>query len=273
MNNSLSFSDYCKISNIRESIDNLFLNPINKNISLNDILDKFKQSGGEILGQGTYATVLYRPEWNYVIKIFFNDSPYVNFVRFAYKNPRQSFPKFYDIPRKIVPQFKRTTSNEFMYFVKQEKLEKITKEEFMDLEFYLYYGNPNDISEELLKNSHIWRETKKKLENILEKHPNIDQFRDDYNFLRRSLKMGSEDFHQNNFMKRKDGTFVAIDPVHNAPTIYQMQDAAVKAEIGDYEYEDGQEPKMLIGGERNKKTKKKHVVIKKRREIDDEIPF
>lgn len=253
-----------------EKISDLISDPSNNNKTINEILKEFTDSGGKILGQGTYATVLYHPSWRYVLKIFSDDVPYIKYVRFCIQNNRQSFPKFFDKPRRILPNFKRHKSREYLYLVKTEKLNPISKQEFLDIDFYKIYGN----SERNMTN-HVWKETYKKLDEIEKKYKGIKTLIDDYNFLMQSpIEFGSPDFTQGNIMKRDNGDFVLIDPFWQGETPYQTYDKLLRAEIG-YDEDDNYDPDadMVKGGEKYKKKPVKYEPFKTSVKDEDDLPF
>jgi len=255
-----------------EKSSDVVSNPENNERTLNDILVDFEKSGGKVLGVGKYGKVLYHPKWKFVLKIFKNDNAYLSFVRFAIKNPRKSFPKFYDKPRRIIPNYKRSKNEPYLYVVKTELLNDITTEEFKDIDFYKYYGH-SDFSQPYHQ-SYVWQETKKKIDEINKKYPSIKTFINDYKFLEQSEVQGAPDFHQRNIMKRDNGEFVLIDPFWEGETPYQTHDRLMKGEI-DYDYDDNRNDSMIKGGELYKKPKPpKPLVIKKSDDDNkDDVPF
>lgn len=247
---------YSHIFEKYDSVGELLSDPNNNNLQLRELLSDFEKHGGKILGEGTYATVLSHPSWKYVLKIFHSDVSYLRFVRFALKNPRKSFPKFFDKPRRIVPNFTRPTSHSHLYIIKTEKLNPITKEEFLDIDFYKSYGGNNDYLEKMKDQNDIWKETYIKIKEIEKLHPSIMEFKKDYWFLITSDKeFGTPDFTRRNIMKRDNGEFVLIDPFWEGENPYQTHDRLLKAEIG-YDGDDEEEPEMYKGGGFNVKNKK-----------------
>jgi len=253
-----------------EKSSDVVSNPENNERTLNDILVDFEKSGGKVLGVGSYGKVLYHPKWKFVLKIFANDNAYLSFVRFVIKNPRTSFPKFYDKPRRIIPNYKRGKNEPYLYVVKTELLNDITTEEFKDIDFYKYYGH-SDFSQPYHQ-SYVWLQTKKKIDEINKKYPSIKTFINDYNFLEQSDVKGAPDFHQRNIMKRDNGEFVLIDPFWEGETPYQRHDRLVKSEIDYDDYDDNRNDSMIKGGELYKKPKP--LVIKKDKDDNtDDVPF
>lgn len=227
--------------------------PKNNDRTLSDILNDFEKSGGQVLGIGSYGKVLYHPKWKFVLKIFKHDDFYLKFVRFAVKNPRPSFPVFYDMPRKIIPNYKRHKNDPYLYVVKTEKLNSISKQEFMDIDYYKHYCN---VDFSTLPDSYVWKEIKKKLEQLDKKYPSLKTFIDDYDFLQESGIEGADDWHQYNIMKRNNGQFVLIDPYWEGETPYQTYDRLVKGEIDyDRDPDDDSDKDMVKGGELYKKPK------------------
>ncbi len=256
-----------------ENVSDLVSDPSNNDRTISDILKDFEANGGKVLGQGTYATVLYHPSWKFVAKIFSDDIPYLKYVRFCLTHPRKSFPKFFDKPRRILPNIRRHKSKQHLYVVKTEKLEPISKEEFLDIDFYKHYGS----SERNIK-GYVWEKTYEKLDEIESKYKGIKTFMDDYNFLMRSpVEFGTPDFTQGNIMKRSNGDFVLIDPFWTGETPYQTHDRLLRAEIGYDEDDYGYDPEkdMVKGGEKHKPKKITHkpLQFKTSKTDTEDIPF
>ena len=74
------------------------------------------------MGEGAFGTVFSHPSWPFVLKLFPRDDCYLKFVRFGYSNPRPCFPKFYGLPRKILPTFSRQLDMAEPYVLRIEKL-------------------------------------------------------------------------------------------------------------------------------------------------------
>lgn len=264
----IKFSDYAALlcPTLNETFDNVFdflLNPEYDNTEWYDLIRKFETHGGKILGQGEYATVMEHPSWKYVLKVFSQDAPYLKFVRFVLKNPRKSFPVFYDKPRKIVPRFKRDPSQAYLYVVKTEKLNPITKDVFNDIEFYLYYDH--EFLDDMIgryKNregyDNMWYEMKSKLINLEKQYPSLPQFKSDYNFLLNqsyeNARFGELDMHYKNIMQRINGELVLIDPFWEGESLHQKQNRVINQEIG---VDDSGTPyqSMLKGGQLPKRNR------------------
>lgn len=261
-------------------IEEIFLNPKYSNISFYQVLQKFEESGGHVIGNGSYATVLYHPNWNYVLKTFFIDAPYIQFVRFAYRHPRPSFPKFFDVPRKIIPYFTRYKTQEWLYFVKMEKLVPITRDEFKDIDSYIHtsrskYDDFSDKTKDFLTIVHKERDVN--LDRIEQEYPSIVQFKEDYEFLMESHgnNWGVSDFHSRNIMKRPStGEFVLIDPYWAGESQAQRERAALTDRDAFDHFDNDEDPSdYLKGGQRYKKPKVKKIAVRPKQDVDDEIPF
>lgn len=259
---------------IQESFDNaasLLLNPKYANTTLDHIIKDFRVEGGTI-ENGSHGMVFAHPKWNYVLKIFANDDPYLGFVRYVIQHPASSFPKFYDKPRKIIPSYMRPRKNEFMYVVRMEKLEPITEQEFKDIDFYLYYAE-SDFDK--TPDNHVWRETKKIIDRLNSRHPSLKQFLKDYNtVLHHSKVKGALDWSQRNIMKRVNGDYVMTDPFWEGETPYQRADKLQKAEMDYYGYDEPSTEPLIPGGKRFKKPKiQKPKPAPKPMTPDDDVPF
>lgn len=245
----LVYSDVMYFSENITKLSDLISDPSNNDKFLSDILKDFEKSGGTVLGRGRYAVALDRPNWNHVVKLFFSDDSYLKFVRFVLKNPRPSFPKFLDKPRKIVPNFTRAPEERYLYVVRVEKLTPITKQEFDDINYYLYYGH-TDFSVGTYKTSYAWVETKKNIQRIENEYKDMKSFLSDYDLLMASGIEATPDITQRNILKRSSGEFVLNDPFWEGETPYQTHDRLVAAEIGYDEYEE-KPRKFIKGGEIN----------------------
>lgn len=245
--------------------------PANNERTLSDILHDFKEKGGEILGQGTSGMVLAHKKWPFVLKVFTEDAPYLKFVRFVLKNPRKSYPKFFDKPRRILPNYTRLRKNEYLYIVKVEKLEPITTGQYYEIDFYIHYGAVDFTK---MPNTEVWYETEKRIRATDKKYPSMKEFLEDYRFLMYDSKIeGTPDITQQNIMKRKNGEFVLSDPFWEGENPYQTHDRLAQAEIGYDDDEYGPPPEMVKGGQKYKKPKP--IKFKSLIPVPDEddIPF
>lgn len=277
-----------KLQSLIEKFDKVadFLSdPDNNSRTIHQLLDDFKNNGGEILGQGKFATVLAHPKWEHVIKFFSDDIPYLKFVRFCLKNPKPSFPVFYDKPRRIVPNYKRHKSNTYLYVVKTELLFPISTREYDDIIYYLNYDkenaklmmdNENDQSHWNYNKTGTgtWTFIYNKLDKMETIKPWLIQFKRDYNFIMHADRnIGSPDIHSKNIMKRSTGEFVLADPFWVGETPYQTHDRLLKAEIG---YDDGDvdpDKDMISGGEKFKKQKTVQHKSPRPTDSNKDIPF
>lgn len=185
-----------------DSVNDLLSNPAYDDSKWNAVLNQFMLNGGKVVGQGKHAIVLQHPSWNYIVKVFSDDVPYLKFVRFCIQNPRISFPVFYDKPRRIVPHYVRRTSQQYLYVVKMEKLDHISHDTFNDIYAYVKYHDPL------------------RADRIESEHPHIVQFKKDFMFLMENalkLNFGEQDLHEYNIMKRSNGVFVLTDPFFSMP--------------------------------------------------------
>jgi hypothetical protein len=272
----LLFEDFDKVSD-------LLSNPENNQVNYMELLRRFTSGGGSILGQGKYATVLTHPKWKYVVKIFSDDIPYLKFARFCLKNPRPSFPVFYDKPRRIVPNYKRHPSDKYLYVVKMELLEPLKEGMFPDIDFFLerYCSNTFEMAKKYNDNE-IWLGMVDRLEKLKSRYPQLVQLKKDYDFLMENntylgdsrYNFGYEDLHSGNIMIRKNGQFVLADPFYEGgETPFARNDRLLRAELGYNEDENG-DTIMIPGGELPKKKKQVKFNNKpKEPKGDNNIPF
>lgn len=234
-----------------ETFDNLFRNPEHNDANLEDILVKFENNGGEILGDGAFATALSHPKWNYVLKIFKEDDAYLTYARYCFRNQNNPcVPKFLDKPRKIIPNFTRKWLDEReLYYVRMEKLEPFRPEynEFRR-SFYPYVVEPlmrkYSSKEELmtadlesLRNEYSGLTLKNIIdaitlyrENIAEKPWIYDYWKLMADIETINKRLGTTmDLHTGNVMIREsDGVLVVTDPL-----AYAMNRNKSKDEIRD----------------------------------------
>jgi hypothetical protein len=123
VDNMMNFKEYFQLYlEGFETPDNFLLNPENNHKLLNDLETEFISQGGTVLGEGSYGKVYFHPKWNYVLKTFTNDTCYLRFARYSFRNKSPNLPVFYGPPRRIVPNFSRAWSIDKVYVVKMEKL-------------------------------------------------------------------------------------------------------------------------------------------------------
>lgn len=264
-----------------DTITQFLSDPKNKDVNFDDLLKSFEASGGKILGSGRHGTVYEHPNWPYVLKTFASDDCYLRFARFAFSNPHSAFPKIYDIPKKIIPQFTRPHSLSTMYIVRMEKLYPIDEE--LAKMIINQYGNIMMYKEDEAngfkrrKNAEEKYQTHwKQVENLLKQYPKLDKLFDGMYILEKHPFNCALDLGKSNFMQRKDGSFVFSDPLWAGESLWAAHDRAMRAEIG-YDYDDYQEPKMVQGG----KLPKKERPVKPRKsnylaigdQSSSEIPF
>jgi hypothetical protein len=277
---------------LQEVFDTVFdflLNPEHRNKTWEELMQEFKASGGQIIGQGKFGQVFTHPQWKYVLKMY-NDKYYTSFVRFAYRTNHSAFPKFYGLPQKIVPFYKRFNEQAVSYIVRMEKLNPITDSQIFNLIRDLWWEGTQYIEEmkygthereyektmypdfsERRKGKEPWIVKIKHYERVIaaiKQYPALFKLFEGIKLLHDAKLQGMFDFHANNFMQRNTGELVIIDPLWAGSNPYADYDAAMKAEIG-YEGDDYDREPELIGGQLPKKIKKKITKIQPR----DDIPF
>jgi len=277
----ISFSEYYYLWESFDTVSDFLLNPEHRDRTFSDLRSDFEASGGEVIGAGRYGTVFTHPKWPYVIKTFTRDDPYVKFVRYAYRNPLRSFPKFYGTPKKIVPFIKRSISEKEIYISRIEKLIPLGVAEFSELnqakrdyEHYMWYkdtpyrmGDGSELTELI--------EMKNKLDALPQ---NMKDILSDHNTLMGVVKKenwpGVDDWHRGNVMKRANGSYVLIDPLWEGYTFnaHAEYEHAMRMET-DYYANDYDEPYYLRGGELPKKKRVKKPKPVQMNYVEDDIPF
>jgi hypothetical protein len=253
-------------------------------LTYHEILSKLaKEAGVEWVGSGKYGIVLSNPTWNYVIKVFEDDPYYMGFVDYAITHPNRHYPKIIKKPLQMRSFYKRlrTNLNEKYFVCKIEKLYPL------DPNLGNFVANNLD----RLWSSYLWiYSTSNEARLEYEKKWGEDNSRDysantpftvmmpngeSQNISHRDLfkkfpwlktlvrayinimdnVAGSPDLHSGNFMQRKDGTIVIIDPVWAGKSPYQDYDRVMRDEYADYyDYYD-EEPEMVSGPSYLKKNK------------------
>lgn len=281
-----------------ETPTDLFLNPANKNKSLEELLEEFYAKGGKNIGNGSCGEVFYHPSWKYVVKTFKDDPHYLRFARFAYKNPHPAFPKIYGPPQRIVPFYKRMKSSAMIYIARIELLQPINDHEFLKIinnnimNSYSYFlakqhGNENEEVEKQVRTGRgkdaKWELVKEKIYGreieLFKKHPQLYPLFEAAYIIQTSSLKGNFDLNKNNYMQRTDGSLVLIDPLWAGSNPYADALIAHRSEIDYYGYQDYEEdPKDikwdLVGGQLPKnKRKKKIKPVKFNTKSNDDAPF
>ncbi len=98
--------------------------------TLGDLYNRFIQKGGSIIGAGAFGRVLTHPSWDYVLKVFdASDECYLRFIRYAMNNPKiPCLPKVIGKPQRILGNFQRDVTDEYIAFVRLERLYPLTPE-------------------------------------------------------------------------------------------------------------------------------------------------
>lgn len=254
-----------------DTVSDFILNPQHRNKTWGQLESEFRADGGEILGAGKYGTVFNHPKWNYVLKLY-DDELYTRFVRYAYKNPFPSFPKFFGPPQRVLPFYKRSRAETELYLVRMEKLEPITNSEW-DVIFKNYQngisyldvlqsGQLDREEDEWIKNSpeaikagkprYVQAKVKinqkfyQQVIDAIKNNPKLLTLFEGLRMLQRSGMPGVLDMHKDNIMKRANGDFVIIDPFWHGSNPYQDYDAVRRAETDSYP--DYDEPELFPGG-------------------------
>jgi len=258
-----------KLKTISEGFDTTFdllLDPKNNDKTFNELLKEFEKDGGEILGTGRYGMVLGHPKWKFVLKVY-DDQLYTQFVRLANKIYHPSFPKFCGVPKKILPNYGRT--NTFEYIIRMEKLNPIDDEVFKHINKYIepalnYFHNIDGKSDEEIE------QTKEYYINLSDFYASMIHELNDKNLYNlchgmhivvKNIK-GTIDLHSGNIMTRDNGEYVVVDPLFPGYSMYEKYDYAMKMETdGFVDYE----PDIIPGGKRYSPYTWKYKIKPKRR--------
>lgn len=207
-----------------DTVSQFLTNPEYRNKSFDQMIEDFQNSGGQVLGKGSYGTAFYHPSWPYIIKVFIKDDPYVKFVRFVYNNPHPAFPKFYGKPQRIIPDYARDPRESKLYIVRLEKLQKMKDHamyEYLQDSMHIYsefrsyeslikspeFNQDKNIIDGFQKYSnlvaHFSKQVRLFCEGWFDLH--MAKYNEDWPY--------EEDWHIGNVMIRDDGQYVMIDPL------------------------------------------------------------
>jgi len=244
----------------QDNLNELFGVKKYKDATKSEVIRDLENRGIEWVGQGKYSTILGSAKWNYVYKFFERDDSYLRFVRFAIKTPHSAFPKFLSKPKKIVPFYKRSVKNPYVYVIKIEKLETIKDKELLKWIVYhleneaskLFNQTPATvftIAPEERKFKNRGDEYAVKAKEIYYKYPQLKTLVEGFYLLMKHDFKDSHDIHEGNFMQRADGSLVIIDPLWTGETFYAMHDRLMQAEyfMDDDEYEEEKPWEWLPG--------------------------
>ena len=235
-----------------ETTHDFLLNQDYSDKTFSQLLHDFEQSGGKMIGVGKYGQVFQHPNWNYVLKTFHDDTCYLKFCRFVYKNPHPSFPKFYGLPKKIIPQFKRTRP--ILYYVRIEKL--YPAQNIHQIVAFLERGfNPTDYhpqyiqqQQELLKQYNTQQKLPKNQQTIkywdidvhllnqvkiLEQFPQLKSLAQGFSILLKHQFQCALDIHQGNIMLVGLGVALAAELLLALGALVAGQAAVDEAADGD----------------------------------------
>lgn len=286
-----------KFNELNESFDTVsdfLLNPEHRNKTWNQLKDEFEASGGKIIGVGKYGQVFSHPSWSYVLKVYF-DEYYTRFVRFAYRNPHPSFPKFYGPPQRVIPFYRRYKSESIQYLVRMEELLPISTELFNLINNWYNQGinymravengsQDHEIEEIIYPNSQERKAGKKSytgkvklyqdIIDLLKNNPKLYNVFEGLYLLTKGNIKGSFDFHQDNFMQRPNGDIVISDPLWEGsnPYVDYKRMVDMETDAGYQDYQDYPDPDV-IGGKLPKKIKAKKPPKKLSNQSFDDPPF
>ena len=142
---------------------------------ISDILEKY---GFERIGSGWHANVYENPKYPYILKVFYEDSAYLDWLKFCMKNQNNKY-----IP-KLRKNFIRVMPDKNIYAVRMEKLYECDEDDFNSFMVSLESWNAPGIDEDLKTIIHYLRNTQHEV-----------------------------DLHDENVMQRSNGQVVVTDPI------------------------------------------------------------
>lgn len=289
----MKFKEWLYIESF-DTVSDFLLNPEHRNKTFIELMSEFEKSGGTVIGSGKYGRVYFHPSWPYVLKTYATDSHYTKFVRFAFQNPHPAFPKFYGKPQNVLPFYRRDRGAVSLYLVRMENLEPLNSElkawlpkHMLDGIYYvkaLKYNEPltfmdyNRVSVKQRRKaeldgvelpSYIEQPKYKQITDMISKYPKLEKtFEAGLLLMENKVSEGSSpDYHSGNFMMRRNGDIVIIDPFWEGSSPYA--DLLAQREIDmDVDYPEPEQD--VIGGQfpKKKRTKKVKPYIS-----NNDIPF
>lgn len=267
-----------------ENPSDFFSDPANNNLTMDELMDKFKKAGGRVAGNGSIGTVIDHPSWPYVAKFFPNDPHYLQFARYAYKNPHPGLPKLFGAPVKIVPNFSRQSS--YLYVARIERLEELPENIKKTINDSLNFSPGFIMDYRQGKHERTEQRGRKEVrthENILRLLEEIPQalnvFDAFYEIAYKANLQGALDYNKNNIMKRNDQEYVLIDPLWAGSNPYADHQAAMDMATDRWGNEEWDEKSwrdsLIPGGKPVKPKKRKRKPKAKPYESpgDDDVPF
>jgi hypothetical protein len=278
-----------------DTVSDFLLNPLHRNKTFSELMGEFEKSGGTIIGSGKYARVYFHPSWPYVLKTYATDSHYTKFVRFAFEHPHPAFPKFYGKPQKVLPFYRRDRGAVSLYLVRMEKLERLNSElgvwlakHMLDGIYYVralrnnepltymasYYPGAKERRKAEKAGvelpSHKEEPRFKNITDMIEKYPKLEKtFEAGLLLMENKVSEGSSpDYHSGNFMMRRNGDIVIIDPFWEGSSPYA--DLLAQREL-DMDVDYSEPDQDVIGGQFPKKKRIKKV--KPYISNNEDVPF
>lgn len=207
-----------------DTVSDFLLNPEHRDKPFWKVREEFEDSGGTVIGSGSFGTVFSHPSWPYIIKLFIRDDPYVKFVRFAYNNPHPAYPKFFGKPQKIVPFYTRDPREKDLYIVRLEKLKQLSNyDEYDNLSYAVgsywnFKGAEGEVNDPNFRNKNSLDRFQMASDIVAGFPKNVLRYCDGLykmNMAMRQEKWGFQlDNHMGNVMVRpSDGQYVIIDPL------------------------------------------------------------
>ena len=189
-------------------------------LTWNELVNELAKVGVRSLGKGRFGQVFHKSGWNYVIKVFENDSAYLEYVDFCINNPNPHYPKFIKKPLNMHQFHVRTHHAEkMMQIVKIELFEKLQDNWYainIAKLYNLYCGKIESI--EFRKNNEY---NISEYTNIEDVYKDFQQYQikglmEAIDMIRHNLPEYQLDLHSENLMQRSDGTVVLSDPIYDS---------------------------------------------------------
>lgn len=189
-------------------------------LTWNELVGELAKVGIRSLGKGRFGQVFYKAGWNYVVKVFENDSAYLEYVDFCIKNPNPHYPKFIKKPLNMHQFHVRTNHAEKMmqivkiellqpleeswYALNLEKIFKLLTKQVSEIEIFNPHTNQYESFNDANEIFNLYK--RYDVESLISAIYRIKHHFPNYKL----------DLHNQNLMQRADGTVVLSDPIYDS---------------------------------------------------------
>lgn len=223
-------------------------------LTWHELVGELAKVGIQSLGKGRFGQVFFKAGWNYVIKVFENDSAYLEYVDFCINNPNPHYPKFIKKPLNMHQFHVRTHHAEKMmqivkiellkpldepwYSLNLEKIFKLLTKQVSEIEIFNEHRNQYESYTDVNEIFNLYK--RYNVEQIMSAIYKIKHYFPNYKL----------DLHRQNLMQRSDGTVVLSDPLYDPTSPGGMLNANMDFQNRKFGWESGpdyeQEMQQLV---------------------------